>query len=155
MFKDNLISEKQKIRLTMICLFLFAGLLSSCSQGSGSVHLKMLPASELPAQMQNAPEIVRESYQFALANPDILEKVPCYCGCDAVGHQSNYACYVSAVNDSGDVNYDEHALGCSICVDITQDVMRMVKEGKPIDEIQAAIDQIYSKYGPSNMPADE
>ena len=149
MFQDKYIPKKQKIHISLICLFLFAGLLSSCSQGEGGDKLKMLPQSELPVQIQSAPEVVRESYQFAVANPDILEKVPCYCGCDAVGHQSNYACYVSAVNDSGNVNYDEHALGCSICVDITQDVIRLTEDGKSDQEIRSYVDATYSSFGPS------
>jgi Protein of unknown function with PCYCGC motif len=43
-------------------------------------------------------------------------------------------------------------LGCSICVDITQDTMRLQKQGKSTAEIRSFIDQTYSQYGPSNMP---
>jgi hypothetical protein len=56
------------------------------------------------------------------------------------------------VDDAGKIIYDTHALGCSICVDITQDVMRLLKEKKTIPEIQTYIDDTYSKYGPSNIP---
>ena len=41
-----------------------------------------------------------------------------------------------------------HALGCSICVDITQDTMRLLRQGKTVSEIKALIDQTYSQYGP-------
>ncbi len=94
---------------------------------------------------------MRESYQFAVANPDALKNVPCYCGCGAAGHTSNYSCYVKATAASGEITFDQHALGCSICVDITQDVMRMTRDGKSPKDIRAAIDATYSKYGPSNM----
>jgi hypothetical protein len=68
-----------------------------------------------------------------------------------MGHTSNYSCYVQDVDSAGKITYDTHALGCSICVDITQDVMRLLKEKKPVAEIQTYIDDTYSKYGPSNL----
>ena len=49
------------------------------------------------------------------------------------------------------VKFDGHALGCSICVDITQDAMRLTKEGKSPQDIKAYVDKTYSQYGPSNM----
>jgi hypothetical protein len=67
-----------------------------------------------------------------------------------VGHKSNYACYVQSTQD-GEITFDQHALGCSICVDITVDAMRMQREGKALAEIRQAIDDTYSQYGPSNM----
>jgi len=42
-------------------------------------------------------------------------------------------------------------MGCSICVDITQDVMRMLKDGKSPGDIRASIDATYARYGPSNI----
>jgi hypothetical protein len=69
-----------------------------------------------------------------------------------MGHTSNYSCYVAGVDAAGKVEYDTHALGCSICVDITQDTMRLLKQGKTIPEITAYVDQTYAQYGPSNMP---
>lgn len=113
---------------------------------------KIAPMSDMPVAVQNAPTTVQEAYQFAVANPDALKNVPCYCGCDAAGHTSNYSCYVKEVNANGEVIFDQHALGCSICVDIAQDVITMDKDGKTPKEIRTAIDQTYSQYGPSNMP---
>ena len=130
-------------------------MLTSCAPGESSSSLQMLSADALPAQIRTAPAVVVDAYRYAVANPDMLTQVPCYCGCDSMGHQSNYACYVSEVDSSGVPVYDIHALGCSICVDITQDVMRMHKEGKTLGEIRAAIDEIYALYGPSNMPAPQ
>jgi hypothetical protein len=96
--------------------------------------------------------VVREAYQFAAANPEILTHLPCYCGCGEMGHTSNYSCYVKDAAGQGEISYDTHALGCSICVDITRDAMRMLKEGKELPEIRVFVDETYSKYGPSNLP---
>jgi len=133
---------------TVFALFLISG----CSRGGEREELKLYPADQLPEEVQAAPQAVREAYQFAAANPDIIGHIPCYCGCRSIGHNSNYSCYVSSVDEAGNHTFDNHALGCSICVDITQDAMRMTSEGSNVDEIKAFVDATYSKYGLSNMP---
>jgi len=128
--------------------------LSACSTQSNAadVHLNMASMDQMPAEVHSAPVTVQEAYQFNVANPEIMKEIPCYCGCGNIGHTSNYDCYVSDVDDAGNISFDNHALGCSICVDITQDVMRMLKDGKSPGEARASIDATYSKYGPSNIP---
>ena len=133
-------------------LVLAAGLTTGCAprETTHAVHLADL--AEMPADVQAAPVLVQQAYQFAVANPEILQQVPCYCGCGAMGHTSNYACYVAGVDGDGKVIFDSHALGCSICVDITQDTMRLLEQGKDVPMIQAYLEKTYSRYGPSNMP---
>ena len=126
-------------------------ILPACST-QPAADLPMMPMDQLPAEVQSAPVTVQEAYQFAAANLDVMKNIPCYCGCGNIGHTSNYSCYVSSVNDKGKFTFDNHALGCSICVDITQDVMRMLREGKSPQEARTYIDATYSKYGPSNIP---
>jgi hypothetical protein len=103
---------------------------SACSTQteSSDVHLNMTSMDMLPAEVQSAPVIVQASYQFASANSKLMENIPCYCGCGNLGHTSNYSCYVESQDDKGNFRWDSHALGCSICVDITQDVMRLLKD---------------------------
>jgi hypothetical protein len=138
--------------LLAILIPLLTGL-TGCSSTTTNSNVKMAPMSQMSAEVQKAPTTVREAYQFAVANPEALKNVPCYCGCGAVGHTSNYSCYVKEIKPSGEVVFDQHALGCSICVDITQDVMKMTKDGKVPQKIRAAIDKTYTQYGPSNMAA--
>jgi hypothetical protein len=111
----------------------------------------MLSMDQMPADVQAAPVSVRTAYQFAAADPDVMQHIPCYCGCGGIGHASNYDCYVADVEPNGTIRFDGHALGCSICVDITQDVMRLLKEGKAVPEIRLYVDATYSRYGTSNM----
>lgn len=126
---------------------------SACSSSDpGKVHLYMLPMDKMPEDVQNAPVTVQEAYQFASINPDVMKDIPCYCGCGDIGHASNYECYVSSVDEQDNITFDNHALGCSICVDITQDVMRMLRDGKSPQEARSYVDATYSKYGPSNIP---
>ena len=138
-----------------IILFLLAALpliaLPGCSsRPSGDLHRTAL--DQMPAEVQTAPTVVQEAYRFAAANPDVMRRIPCYCGCGPIGHKSSYSCYVSRVDDQGRITFDTHALGCSICVDITQDTMRLLQEGKSVQEIKAYVDRTYSKYGKTNMP---
>jgi hypothetical protein len=93
----------------LVLLLATTGCTSNTTPASSNV--KLAPTSVLPARMQNAPTTVREAYQFAIANPDLLKQVPCYCGCNAVGHTSNYACYVKEAKPDGTIVFDDHALG--------------------------------------------
>lgn len=139
------------LSISLAAILFVTGLLTACSAQSQS-GLNLMPLDRMPADVQSAPATVRTAYQFAAANPDVMKNIPCYCGCGNLGHTSNYSCYVSSVNDQGLITFDNHALGCSLCVDITQDTMRLLKEGKTVPEIKAYIDAAYSKYGSSNMP---
>ncbi len=135
-------------------LIVFSSLLTACSgESSAEDHdLAMASLDSMPMDVKSAPVAVQQAYQFNVANPDVMKQLPCYCGCGAMGHTSNYACYVSEVESDGTINYDSHALGCSICVDITQDAMRLLEQGKTAGEIKTYVDQTYAQYGPSNMP---
>jgi hypothetical protein len=149
----NMFSKVRPFLLFSILAILFSTTISACSTSKPeAVHLTMMALDKMPAEVQSAPVTVQEAYQFASANPDVMKNIPCYCGCGNVGHTSNYSCYVSGTDDKDNTRFDNHALGCSICVDITQDVMRMLKEGKSPQEARAYIDSSYAKYGPSNLP---
>lgn len=136
---------------TLVLLSLLAVAISACS-ASEDADLHMMPLDQMPAEVQSAPVVVQQAYQFAAANREILKEIPCYCGCGSIGHASNHACYVSHQKSDGTITYDPHALGCTICVDITQDVMRLLREGKSLQEARSYIDATYSRYGPSNLP---
>jgi hypothetical protein len=141
--------------LPILISVLGSNLLTGCSgkQTDNANHngFAMASMDSMPANVRNAPATVQQAYQFAVANPEPLKQIPCYCGCGSMGHTSNYSCYVTDVDPQGKVTFDEHALGCSICVDITQDVMRLLQQKKSVQEIRTYIDNTYSKYGPSNI----
>ncbi len=144
--------NRSKILLLALTILLLAGLLQACSSGNQYAGLNMMPMDKMPPEVQAAPAVVQAAYQFAAANPDVMKGIPCYCGCGNIGHTSNYSCYVQGSDAQGKPAFDDHALGCSLCVDITQDAMRLVKEGKTVPEIKAYVDSTYGKYGTSNMP---
>jgi hypothetical protein len=122
-------------------------LLVSCSSSQREIDLAV--DATLPAFLDAATPRVRDAYRFAIANADKLERIPCYCGCGKMGHTSNLSCYISSATADGAIVYDEHANGCGICVDITQDVMRLAQTGQSMWEIRAYVDAQYSPFGPS------
>lgn len=145
-------STTNKFLLLFLLPVLLTTAISACSTQGKPDGLHMMPLDQMPAEVQSAPVTVQTAYRFNAANPDIMQDIPCYCGCGGIGHTSNYDCYVSDVDGSGEIVFDNHALGCSICVDITQDVMRMLRDGKSPQEARAYIDATYSRYGPSTTP---
>lgn len=143
--------------IVLLALILLPALLSGCGAGKTgaaggdtSAALKMAPLSDMPEDVRKSSASVQQAYQFNVANPEIMKEIPCYCGCGGMGHTSNYQCYVKD-DTGGQITFDGHALGCPICVDITLDTMRLLKEGKSVAEIRQYVDDTYSKFGPSNM----
>ncbi len=102
-------SAVKKVRIAI--LISIGVLLFAACNGAEDVTLEMAPVSQLSPEVQQAPVSVQDAYRFALANPDLLQEIPCYCGCGGVGHTSNYACYVSAILPDDSVEFDYHALG--------------------------------------------
>ena len=134
---------KRFLGITIFTLML-AVFVAACS---GAPSQPSVVASD--PQVAAAPQRVREAYEFAVTNPDALKNVPCYCGCVGMGHKSNYMCYIKDHNPDGSVVFDHHALGCQICVDISQDVMRLTRQNKSATEIRSYIVDKYQDAGPS------
>ncbi len=137
----------------MVIAIAVALVASGCGQSATHAghEVAMAPLGDMPETVQRAAVSVQEAYRFAVANPEVEKAIPCFCGCGAAGHHSNYACFVNQVDASGAITFDGHALGCSICVDIALDARRLMAEGKSIPEIRTYIDTTYGKFGPSNM----
>jgi hypothetical protein len=130
------------------------GSLAGCGSSAANTtnhDLAMAPMSDMPLEVQNAPVATQQVYQFAFANKDVLEHIPCYCGCKEIEHKNNYDCYVDGQAANGQLAYDPHALNCQVCVDITQAALRLTREGKSPGAIKTYIDRQYSRFGPSNM----
>lgn len=139
---------KKWLAVLMVAV-LIGSLLSACGSNSAKpMHdLAMAHLSEMPAEVQAAEVRTREAYQFAFANREILQHIPCYCGCKDLKHESAEDCFIQP----GNGQYEAHALNCQVCVDITQDVMQMTREGKSPGVMKAYIDRNYSRFGPSTM----
>jgi hypothetical protein len=95
--------------LNVVGLLSLGWLFLGACVSAGKPAVKMDTVLELPEDIQQAPSKVREAYQFAVENPDLLKQIPCYCGCGGIGHISNYDCYIDEVEPNGSVKFDYHA----------------------------------------------
>ncbi|MBX3066361.1 MAG: hypothetical protein KF726_25505 [Anaerolineae bacterium] len=143
--------------LPLLALLAFALFVTACGVPGGSRAVKQMHslltstphAIVYPDFVTNAAADAQIAYQYAVTSPEMLETVPCYCGCKGLHHQSNLQCYIKSVGVNGQIEFDMHAAFCQVCVNITIDVMRLASEGKSKREIRAYIDAAYSGYGPS------
>jgi hypothetical protein len=108
-------NRARRVLLGAAGVVLLAGIVTGAlfwPAGSGrtSGAFALAPESALPANVRKAPPDVREAYRFAIANRDILRKIPCYCGCGAE-HQSNAECYIKDVRPDGRIQFDYMSLG--------------------------------------------
>ncbi|MCL7412755.1 MAG: PCYCGC domain-containing protein [ANME-2 cluster archaeon] len=98
---------------------------------------------DLPGFAYSTP-LSLKAYEYTTLNPEIIDQVPCYCGCGGMGHMSLKNCYIW---DDGE--YDNHASQCDICVGEVIKVKKMYEDGLSLEEIRAKIDVEYRKYGPA------
>jgi hypothetical protein len=98
-------------------------------------------------------DIVRATYDFAAQHPEILQYVPCFCGCgEEAGHKSNEACFIARRDTKGNVlEWDTHGFGCTICVDVAREAMQMYSSGADVQAIRAAIQKKWSPAHPGTM----
>jgi hypothetical protein len=106
-------------------------------------------SAALPAFLQRASATVRSAYLFAAMHEKELRYIPCFCGCGADGHTSNFDCFVAGRARDGTVTFDAHGAACGTCLGIALDVKAMVEGGTPLREIRATIDRRWSAAGPS------
>jgi hypothetical protein len=99
------------VLLAAVLLVTACGAASAPSGSATETNLKLAPVSALSPEIRQLPADVQEVYRFALANPDVLDKIPCYCGCNQIGHTSNLDCYVKSRSADGAVVFDFHGAG--------------------------------------------
>jgi hypothetical protein len=117
-------------------------------------HVGALPPLPLVSfEVPRPMPVIQQVYEFAARHPEVLQYVPCYCGCERVGHSANHSCFVKSRAANGRVTeWDTHGLGCTICIDVARDALAMYNRGlKPV-AIRAAIDQKYGPHFPSSTP---
>jgi hypothetical protein len=91
---------------------------------------------------------VEEAYRLAAAKPDLLDHIPCFCGCEAFRHKAVTICFVRKRDQSGTVaERDYHGAKCALCVDVVRSATRMQSEGVPIAKIRNLLESKYHHTG--------
>jgi hypothetical protein len=107
---------------------------------------KAIASAVLPSYVTAAS---RDAYEFAVAHPEVLMYMPCYCGCGlTAGHKSNLDCFIKGIDEKGVIHFDRHGSGCTTCVDIARDARDLLAQGKSLTDIRDYIDKTHGKKGP-------
>lgn len=109
----------------------------------------------MPSFLEGKSEDIRVVYQAAGQAPDILQWIPCYCGCaESAGHRSNLNCFIAETLKDGSVVWDDHGTRCLVCLEIAVEAVQMHQQGKSLQDIREAIDAKYKEgYStPTNTP---
>lgn len=119
----------------------------------------MPTADEVAAAWAARPGYVRDlhaegqaAYAFALARPDVLQWLPCYCGCTGIPHRSNLDCYFVRREVKGTFAYEEHASFCDICIKTANMASEMLAKGSTMTQVRAAVD---STFGGGAVPGTD
>lgn len=161
-------------RLSWLAIsFITAALLTGCgnSDQAGQEHashtqhapngdLQEMTASvdQLPTFLDNQDPVVVQSYKIAAANRELLQSIPCYCGCgESAGHQHNGNCFIKEERPDGSIVWDDHGTRCGVCMEIAVVSSKLKEAGKTTKEIREYIVNAYKEgYGkptPTPMPS--
>lgn len=121
--------------------------------------MTMPTADEVTATWDARPDYVKAlpaegqaAYAFALARPDVVQWMPCYCGCGGIPHRSNLDCFFQRREVKGSYTYEEHASFCDICVKTANMASDMLQQGKTMVQIRAAVD---ATFGGGSAPGTD
>ncbi len=82
---------------------------------------------------------VAEGYRIAKERPELLERMPCYCGCYFThGHQNSLDCF-----------RDRHGETCDMCIAIAIRAEQLAKRGYSVEDIKALVDRAFA---PKSLP---
>ncbi|MEZ5316693.1 MAG: PCYCGC motif-containing (lipo)protein [Vicinamibacterales bacterium] len=112
----------------------------------------------LPPGIVNAVRpvaITKAAYEFAARHPEVMNYIPCFCGCERGGHKGNHDCFVAGRNASGAVtSWEGHGIGCEVCIDVATQTRQMYNTGVSLPEIRARIEQMYAG-APGHTPTPD
>ena len=94
--------------------------------------------------------MVEQAYLFAAEHPEVMDAIPCSCGCARAGHISSTECFVKTRGTDGRVGaWEPHGARCAICVDIARVSRKLHGAGEPIERIRS---EVVGLWGDSTAP---
>ncbi|WP_261128893.1 PCYCGC domain-containing protein [Bacillus sp. Marseille-Q3570] len=113
-------------------------------------------AEIIPQFLNDKSEDMQNIYRAVAMHQDLLEKIPCYCGCgESANHKNNYDCFIHENKTDGSLVWDDHATRCKACLDIAVKSMLEYKDGKSVKEIRNMIDEQYKDGYAEPTPTPE
>ncbi|WP_226670128.1 PCYCGC domain-containing protein [Metabacillus litoralis] len=159
----------------LIIVFTAAAIISGCSNNSDTnekddhtghgehqehvindIREETAGIDTLPTFLNEKSENIQVVYQAAAQHKDILENIPCYCGCgESAGHKSSYDCFVFENKENGSIVWDDHGTKCGVCLEIAAQSIVDFQEGKSVKEIRSKIDDLYKEGYSEPTPTPE
>src|SRR5215469_460583 len=135
--------SKQNLTLGIAAVVIMAGIAGVLLRGTADQagdqtadSAQLSKAADVLSPSLFSDEKTRAAYQTAKDIPEVLEQIPCFCGClSNFGHKNNLFCFK-----------DQHGAGCNMCQDIALDARKMHDQGMSIAQIQEKIKTKYSRY---------
>lgn len=151
------------IRMLVGCLALLVAVVTGVAVDAQRATIPVVPAKPHVGALPPLPRVsyqpsrpmavVQQVYEFAARHPDVLQYMPCYCACERIGHKGNHDCFVKSRAADGKITeWDEHGIGCAICLQVGHDAMTLFNGGATAAAIRAAIDQKYGAHFPTSTP---
>lgn len=126
------------------------------TMAQGDIREETSGPKELPKFLSKKPEDMKLIYEAVAYSKDLLEKMPCYCGCgESVGHKDNYDCFIHENKEDGRIVWDDHGTKCVVCLEIAAQSITDYQNGKSIKEIRKDIDEKYKEGYAEPTPTDE
>jgi Protein of unknown function with PCYCGC motif len=130
--------SKQNLAIGIIAVAIMVGVAWVSLRGTGDEAVDpaqiLAKAADVLSPSLFTDEQTRAAYQTAKDIPEVLEQLPCFCGCmSSYGHKNNLFCFK-----------DQHGSGCDMCQKIALDARKMHDQGMPIDKIRENITAKYS-----------
>ncbi|QSS99403.1 hypothetical protein IMZ31_15155 [Pontibacillus sp. ALD_SL1] len=111
----------------------------------GDIQETTASKASLPSFLDEKHEDIRTIYQGAVQHQELLEQMPCYCGCgDSVGHMNNYDCFIHD-QDEQSIVWDDHGTKCNVCLEIAAKAMIEYSKGQSVEDIRTMIDETYKE----------
>jgi hypothetical protein len=96
---------------------------------------------------------VNAAFHFAAEHPEVLSYIPCFCGCQHMGHKGNEDCFVKSRNANGDVTeWEPHGVECAVCIDVATRARQMTASGASVEQIRTAVEKEFKTNMASETP---
>lgn len=113
---------------------------------SGDLQEITSSINQLPRFLDGQTEDIRLVYEASGKAHEILQWIPCYCGCgESAGHKNNLQCFIAEIREDGSVVWDDHGTRCIVCLEIAAKSILLYQEGKSLNEIRQIIDDTYKE----------
>lgn len=121
------------------------------TKAAGTITMPPIPTIGYAAA--RPMDIATAAYKFVGEHPEVARHVPCYCGCESVGHTGNESCFVKRRDAAGNVlEWDMHGFGCAVCIDVARESMQLFNSGASPTAIRGAIERKWTPQFQTKTP---